>query len=241
MFATNITFNRSSISLLSIDQSVTLTTNYSYGKNTNKVSKIRNKSRPTSAQIYKSSQFSPSKVKNSNFCAFWEQIFNRENAFEYPVISVIKVIEFYLKNSTFNNINPKNSVSDNMKLSEEINQICIPVKLEWLANSNPTKSKRKRVPKSYLVLYPEMHYKTYVQKVNDPKFIYENVKLCSEWYSFVKHIQTWIDISLLSKPNKISTNTDLSNLKQSYGKNQFCFIKLDRLNYLIDNQIKGQN
>ena len=99
-----------------------------------------------------------------------------------------------------------------MKISEEINKIVIPPKIKLLLKIKPSKSKHKWVPLSIKVLFPEMKYSTYLYKINDPKFLYDNLKLWNDCFQFVKHIQTWKDIGQMNPcDEKLQSINELNN------------------------------
>lgn len=96
---------------------------------------------------------------------------------------MIDLIDFYQDNSD----------SDDIKLSEEINQIILPLKIKALkiGKSKKARSDRKLkvVPVAIRALYPGMSYSTYTQKIKDPLFLYDSVKICQDCYKFTKNVQ----------------------------------------------------
>jgi hypothetical protein len=96
-----------------------------------------------------------------HYCPFCEQKIDPDNCFEYTIKSVIELIEFYQENAE----------SDDIQLSEEINNIKLPMKIKALRvnKSSRLTSKRssslKTVPLPIRLLYPGMHYSTYEIKV----------------------------------------------------------------------------
>lgn len=108
-----------------------------------------------------------------------------------------------------------NSDSELFEISEEVNNVEIPMKIRALgldrdkrkhnkSNGGRPRSKRKlkTIPTAVRVLFPAMGYATYQRKIKDPIFLYETVKVCNECYGFVKHVQNCKDIRELKSTQK---------------------------------------
>ena len=192
LFATNIKLERSHLSDISKDKNVVLTIPLSFDQQfdmkLSMKSKKNFKTRPISAKPLENYRSLVSQNRTKHFCPFWEHNVNNDNTYEYTVKAIIELIDYYNQNAE----------NEEIKLSEEISKINLPLKIRAFRVGKPyrprTKRKLKSVPISIKILYPGMSYATYSSKIKDPIFIYESVKIWSQWYVFIKHIQTCKDI-----------------------------------------------
>ncbi|CAI2368593.1 unnamed protein product [Moneuplotes crassus] len=194
-FATNINVNPENYQEVAMDREVTLKIPekedlFNDPESQNRTSSVPRpigpkdvRIRPTSSKPEQAYRSLVSQNRLKYFCPLCEQKISLDDGYEYTMKTIIDLINFYQDNFD----------SEDTKLSDRLECLILPMKIKTIKISKSRRSEArqqlKTIPLPIRALYPGMSYQTYKQKMKDPLFLYDSVKLCEKCYNFIRNLQ----------------------------------------------------